>query len=237
MFDDTLSLKTARKILKKQASSRLKKIFIVDDHPVFRTGLARILTREEGLSVCGMAGDAEKALSEIPRLGPDLALVDISLPGMNGLELVKKLRSLDSSTKFLIVSVHDEALYADRALRIGADGYIMKQEDPAEIIRAIRDVLSGHIYVSEEVLEASAKAGARRPSPAKAIPLHQLTNLQLQILELLGHGKSNQEIASQLRCQGRTVAAHCSAMQKTLHLESTNALVRYAVCWFEMGRV
>ncbi len=133
-------------------------IFIVEDHPVFREGLVQIISGEKDLSVCGEASDADHALEAIARLKPDLVLVDITLPGKSGLELIKELRSRDSKVRILVVSMHDEALYADRVLRAGGDGYIMKQEDPEEIVHAIRDVLGGHIYVSEEVLASNANA-------------------------------------------------------------------------------
>jgi DNA-binding NarL/FixJ family response regulator len=134
-----------------------RQIFIVDDHPVFREGMVHLVNNEEGLAVCGEAGSAEEALPALQKCHSDLVLVDVSLPGRSGLQLVKDLRALDSRLKLLVVSMHDEALYADRALRAGADGYIMKEEDPDEILRAIRDVLAGRIYVSEAVLASGTK--------------------------------------------------------------------------------
>src|SRR5208282_4088003 len=175
-----------------------RKIFIVEDHPVFREGLVQIISGEKDLSVCGEAGDADHALKAIARLKPDLVLVDITLPGKSGLELIKELRSRNSKVRILVVSMHDEALYADRVLRAGGDGYIMKQEDPEEIVHAIRDVLGGHIYVSEEVLASTAKVALKRIAEPETRPLDQLTDLELNILELLGRGKNSQEIAHQL---------------------------------------
>src|SRR5882724_3490770 len=132
-----------------------KKVFIVEDHKVFREGLVQILKGEPDLVVCGQAGSAAQAMRAIPGLDPELILVDITLPGKTGLELIKEVRAVNRKVKMLVVSNHDEALYADRVLRAGGDGYIMKQEDPEEIINAIRDVLEGRIYVSEEVMAAS----------------------------------------------------------------------------------
>jgi DNA-binding NarL/FixJ family response regulator len=143
--------------LNKQASTSSTKIFIVEDHPVFREVLRQLVNREADLTVCGEADDCDQALKAIPRLNPDLVLVDLALPGKTGLELIKELRAVNRQIKLLVVSMHDEALYADRVLRAGGDGYIMKQEDPAEIVHAVRDVLAGHIYVSEEVLAGSSK--------------------------------------------------------------------------------
>ena len=124
---------------------------MVEDHPTFCEGLAQILNGEPDLVVCGEAGTATEAFSQITELRPDLVLVDITLPDKSGLELIKELRQSGSKAKLLVLSMHDEALYAERVLRAGGDGYIMKQEDPEEIIRAIRDVLGGRIYVSEDV--------------------------------------------------------------------------------------
>ena len=211
-----------------------KRIFIVEDHPVFREGLVQILNGENDLIVCGEAGSAEQALGEITRLSPDLALVDITLPGRSGLDLIKSLRARQGKVKVLVISMHDEAIYADRVLRAGSDGYIMKQEDPEEIIHAIRDVLNGHIYVSEEVLASHPKKGARKPVARTPLrPLEDLTDGELEVLEALGQGKSCQEIARQFRWKARTVETHCTRIRKKLRLKSTNALIRYAVCWLE----
>ena len=216
-------------------SDAVKKIFIVEDHPVFRQGLVQILRRQEGLTVCGQAGDAEQARSDCVRLKPDLVLVDISLPGKSGLDLIKDLRAESRELKLLVVSMHDEALYAERVLRAGGDGYIMKQEDPEEIVNAIRDVLGGHIYVSEEVMASKAGAVRRRRSEDKTRPLDQLTDSELEVLELLGRGKSGQEIARDLQVPGATVDADCAAIQQKLSFRSINELIRYAVCWVETG--
>jgi len=142
-------------------------IYIVEDHPVFREGLAQLVNAEQDLTVCGQAGDAAQALRAIARLKPDLVLVDITLPGKSGLELIKELRPQNHQLKLLVVSMHDEALYANRVLRAGGDGYIMKQEDPEEIIHAIRDVLGGHTYVSEQVMASRSTISQERRSKAK----------------------------------------------------------------------
>ena len=212
-----------------------RKVFIVEDHPVFRQGLAHIVNSEADLTVCGQAGDAEQALRDIVRLKPNLVLVDISLPGKSGLELIKELRARNGGLKLLVVSMHDEALYADRVLRAGGDGYIMKQEDPAEIIDAIRDVLAGHIYVSEEVLAGRPKVSPKRRAKPEMRGIEQLTDSELEILEWLGRGKSNQEIARRLRLTPTTVRAHSKRIQKKLNLRHPNELLRYAVCWAETG--
>jgi DNA-binding NarL/FixJ family response regulator len=210
-----------------------KMIFIVEDHPAFREGLVQILSQEEDLAVCGQAGNAAQALRSIIRLKPDLVLVDITLPGKSGLELIKELRAVDRKVKLLVISMHDEALYADRVLRAGGDGYIMKQEDPEEIIHAIRDVLGGRIYVSEQVLARRSRVSPKCRPGAKTRPLQTLSDTELEILGALGQGRTNREIARHFRLSVATVATHCTRIQKKLHLKSINALIRYAVCWVE----
>jgi DNA-binding NarL/FixJ family response regulator len=231
-------MKSKRSVSKSVGSAVPRKIFIVEDHPVFREGLVQIINGEGDLTVCGQAEDAETALQAIPGLKPDLVLIDITLPGKSGLELIKELRDRNGGIKLLVLSMHDESLYADRVLQAGGDGYIMKQEDPEEVVHAIHDVLEGHIYVSEEVLTGRAKA-APEPSPkakAKTRPLSQLTDEEIEILEPLGQGKSDADIAHQLGLSKKEVAASCARMQRKLNLKSSNALIRYAVCWVESGK-
>jgi DNA-binding NarL/FixJ family response regulator len=228
-------VKPMAKTLKVKTPGSCRKVFIVEDHPVFREGLVQIISGEKDLSVCGEAGDAEHALLAIGRLKPDLVLVDITLPGKSGLELIKELRSQNRKVRILVVSMHDEALYADRVLRAGGDGYIMKQEDPEEIVHAIRDVLGGHIYVSEEVLVSTAKVSLKRIPKPETRPLDQLTDQELNILELLGRGKNSQEIARQLHFDVRKIVAHCAQMRRKLGLKSNNALIRFAAFWVEDG--
>lgn len=200
---------------------------------MFRQGLTHLINREKDLRVCGQAESAELAFPAIGRLKPDVVLVDISLPGKSGLDLIKQLRGVNRRIKLLVVSMHDEALYADRVLRLGGDGYIMKQEDPEEIIDAIRDILSGHIYVSEAVMASLPKAAPKRTAEAEVRLIDQLTDQELEILELVGLGKNARQIARQLRLESRAVSARLAEMRKKLRLKSANELLRYAVCWVE----
>ena len=207
----------------------------MEDHPVFREGLVQIINDAGDLTVCGQAESAEQAIDAIPGLKPDLVLVDITLPGKSGFELIKEVRAQNGSVKLLVLSMHDEALYADRVLRAGGDGYIMKQEDPEEVVHAIRDVLGGHIYVSEQVLAKRTKGAPNRGSEPTNRPLGQLTDAELEILQWVGEGKTNSEIASQLHLRPGTISAHCTQIRRKLKLKSTNALIRYAVCMVEGG--
>jgi DNA-binding NarL/FixJ family response regulator len=222
-----------RTALKSKLAQPRRKIYIVEDHPTFREGLTQILNSAGDLTVCGMAATADQALPAIARAKPDLVLVDISLPGRSGLELIKEVRSVDRSVKLLVISMHDEAIYAARVLRSGGDGYIMKQEDPEEIIYAIHDVLAGHIYVSEEVMESTRSGERSRRSDEKTRPLDRLTDSELEILEHVGRGKSSREIARNLRLSERSVTATRSQLIKKLNLKNAQALLRYAVCWVE----
>jgi len=219
------------KLLKKKSDGQKSRIFLVEDHPVFRDGLSKLLNAEGDLTVCGEAGDAKQGLKSIVKLKPDLAVVDIGLPGKSGLELIKEIRGLRLPVKLLVVSMFDEALYAQRVLRAGGDGYIMKQEDPEEIIHAIRDVLAGHIYVCEEVFASDAS----KPAKQAAGSLDQLTDSELEVLEALGQGKSAQDISLQLGLSVAEVSAQGNSIRRKLKLKNPNALIRYAVCWVEDG--
>jgi DNA-binding NarL/FixJ family response regulator len=221
--------------MKRQANANLKKVFLVEDHPVYAEGLVDILKGEPGLTVCGQTGSAEEALRDIPGLKPDLVLVDITLPGLSGLDLIKRLRPKYPELKLLVISMREEQLYAARVLRAGGDGYVMKQQDPEEIIDAIRDVLAGRIYVSEEVLASGSKMPRQGQPQPRSRPIDRLSDLELEILGLLGTGKSNPEIASHLGFKASSVAAHYAEMRKKLRLNSTNALIRFAVCWAGSG--
>lgn len=221
------------KALKAKSETSRKRIYIVEDHPTFRQGLVQILNAEKHLNVCGTAATVDQALPAIARIKPDLVLVDISLPGRSGLELIKEIRSLNRTVKLLVISMHDEAIYATRVLRAGGDGYIMKQEDPEEIVHAIRDVLGGHIYVSEEVMESTRGGKRSGRSNEKARPLDQLSDSELEILELLGRGKSTREIAGKLRLNEKSVMTARSQIREKLSLKDARALFRFAVCWVE----
>ena len=209
------------------------RIFLVEDHPVFRDGLAKLLNAEEDLTVCGEAGDAKTGLKAIRKLRPDLAIVDLGLPGKSGLELIKDIRAAKLPVKLLVVSMFDEALYAQRVLRAGGDGYIMKQEDPQEILCAIRDVLDGHIYVSEDVF---ARTTLKQSDEEGAGALDLLTDSELEVLESLGNGSDADEIATSLKIVPDEVSALTASIRRKLKLKSENALIRYAVCWIEDSR-
>jgi DNA-binding NarL/FixJ family response regulator len=212
----------------------LRKVFIVEDHPVFRRGLIQLVNDEKDLMVCGQSDSAEKALNAIERSRPDLVLIDLTLPGKNGLELLKEIRATGSKVKLLVISMHDEALYAERVLRAGGDGYIMKQEDPEELVHAMRDVLGGHLYISDAVMDAVTNGAAGMDSE-KASPIDELTDAELEVLESIGKGKSPADIARGLAAKPAFVTKQIDQIKKKLRLTGEAALIRYAVCWVETG--
>ena len=208
------------------------KIFIVDDHPVFREGLVGLVGRETDLTVCGEADNAPRALAGIEQSGPDLVLVDIGLPGKSGLELIKDLRALHPRLAVLVVSMYDETLHAERILRAGGRGYIMKQEGPQEILRAIRQVLEGQVYVSGKMSDQILDALSGRPARLNS-PITRLTDREFEILRLIGEGKDSHSIARNLNLSSKTVDAHRARIKEKLKLRSYTELICYAARWVE----
>ena len=207
-----------------------KKIFIVDDHPVFREGLVGLVKREDDWIVCGEADTAAQALTAIEKLKPDLVLADIGLPGRSGLELIKDLRSAFPELAILVISMHDETLYAERVLRAGARGYIMKQEGPDKILQAVRQVLEGQIYLSGKmsVRILDTFAGGRNKASS---PIARLTDRELEVLQLVGQGKDSHVIAGQLHLSVKTVDAHRGHIKEKLNLKNATELICYAARW------
>jgi DNA-binding NarL/FixJ family response regulator len=214
----------------KQLSKTRTKIFIVDDHPVFREGLVALLKREPDLTVSGEADTARTALSAIQRVRPDLVLVDISLPERNGLELIKDVRALDPEAAVLVISMHDESLYAERVLRAGGRGYIMKQEGPEQMLRAIRQVLEGQIYLSARMSPRilDALSGRRK---AMRSPIGRLTDREFEVLQLIGEGKDSHAIAKELHVSFKTVDNHRARLKEKLNLRTGTELICYAARW------
>ena len=206
-------------------------MFIVDDHPMMRLGLAHYLTRGRDIMVCGEAASAAAALAGIERTHPDLVLLDISLQGRSGLDLLKDLRCHFPTLPVLVHSMYDEMIYADRALAAGAQGYLMKQETGEKVLEAVRQVLSGRTYLSER-LQARGPARTGPPSPQPALTLlGTLTPREFEVFRLIGLGHSNQEIARQIHITVRTVEAHREHIKAKLNVKSSTALNLLAVRW------
>lgn len=210
-----------------------KRVILVDDHPLLRQGLAQLINQQVDLSMCCEAAAAAEALGRIESSKPDLAVVDLSLEGSSGLELIKDLQALHPDLPVLVLSMHDETLYAERCLRAGARGYVMKQAGGQTVLQAIRRVLSGQVHLSEamagKVLESLT---GPRPRGATS-PIEQLTDREFEIFELLGEGKSSREIARELHLSPKTVDVHRSHIKQKLELKDVTSLIRYAVRWVE----
>jgi DNA-binding NarL/FixJ family response regulator len=205
----------------------------VDDHPLMRQGLAQLIHSESDLAVCGEAADAAQALRAVETLRPDLVLVDISLPGKNGLELIKDLRALMPELLILVVSMHDETLYVERVLRAGGRGYIMKQEGGERLLQAIRQVLRGQIYVSEKMSARILEIFSGRRSETATSPVELLTDREFEVFQLIGLGRSTKEIGEQLHVSVKTIEVHRLNIKEKLKMKTANELIRYAVRWTE----
>jgi len=202
----------------------------VDDHPLTRHGMAQLIGQQPDLTVCGEAGQAEQALERVRSLKPELVLVDVTLPSKPGLEFIKDLATLYPEVLVLVVSMHDETLYAERALRAGARGYLMKSAGGEELIKAIRHVFAGQVYLSTNL---SAKilnslSGARQSSPGV---LNVLSDREFEVFQLIGEGLTTSEIGSRLHISGKTVETHRLHIRDKLGLKNPPELTKYAVRW------
>lgn len=207
------------------------KILVVDDHQLFREGLAQMINRETDLEVPFEAGDEESALQLLQKVKVDMVIVDISLPGGNGIELVKEIRSRDGDMPILVLSMHDESLYAERALRAGASGYIMKQEANKKVREAIRRVLSGEIYLSEKMSgQLVAKLVGGRVD-ANSNPIENLSPRELEVFELIGQGHGTRQIAEALKLTIPTINSFRARIKDKLNLKNASELVLHAIQW------
>jgi DNA-binding NarL/FixJ family response regulator len=218
---------------RKPAAPDQKRILIVDDHPMMRQGLAQLIGAEPDLAVCGEAENAGQALDALGALKPDLVLADISLPGKNGLELIKDFHAVRPGLPVLVISMHDESLYAERVLRAGGRGYIMKQEGGKKLMLAIRQVLGGKIYVSEKMSADILEIFSGRHSRTESSPMEQLTDREFETFQLIGQGNGTRDIAEKLHLSVKTVEAHRANIKAKLKLKSAVELVRFAVRWVE----
>ena len=198
-----------------------------------RAGLAQLIERQPDLVVCGEAGNPMEAFIELERKLPDLVLSDITMPGRSGLEFIKDIKAQYPKLPILVVSMHDESIYAERALRSGAKGYIMKEAGGDNLLAAIRQVLRGETYVSTtmsaKVLDSLL---AKRPRGSSS-PIEKLSDREFEVFSMIGHGKSTREIAEQLHLSPKTVDVHRSHIKEKLNLTDATALVRHAVRWVE----
>jgi DNA-binding NarL/FixJ family response regulator len=206
-------------------------ILIVDDHPIFREGLTQSINRQQDLLVSAEAENAVEAMESVHRSRPDLVIVDLTLPGKSGLELIRDFRALYPELALLVVSMHDESLYAARILRAGARGYVMKQESPQILLQAIRHVLGGGIYVSDHMSAQILESYSGQRIAGNSSPIEQLSDREFEIFHLIGQGRNNHEIADQLHLSLKTVGVHQANIRRKLNLGSSSDLIRFAVRW------
>jgi len=208
-----------------------RKVLIVDDHAVFREGLLRILSQEKDLTVCGEVEDATTALQKVAQLKPDLAIIDVSLEGMSGIDLTKQLRSRHPALRILVLSMHKETLHAERALRAGAHGYIMKRESGRKLLGAIRHVLQGHTYISEEFSEHMLGNLSPRTGKKSVSPIERLSDRELEVFRLIGQGYGTRQMADSLHLSIKTIEFHRESIRAKLNLKNTFELVQHAIHW------
>lgn len=207
------------------------RILIVDDHPVVRNGLRMLIDDEPDLIVCGEAGDADEAIRVLDAKKPDLVIVDLSLKGSSGLELIKRIKSRTVTSKMLVSSMFDESLYAERVLNAGALGYVSKQEAMEKVVEAIRCVLSGRVYLSAAMSDRMLHRLARDQKAPERSPVESLSDRELEVFELIGRGRTTAEIANQLHLSVKTVETHREKVKAKLGLKSAAELYQYAVRW------
>lgn len=207
---------------------RKTKVLIVDDHPIVREGLASLINGEPDLMVCGEAEDVPSGLSAVRKLKPDIVIVDISLNGRSGLDLIKDIRLHRPDLPILVLSVHDESAYAERALRAGANGYIMKEEAAGSVVSAMRRVLNGEVYLSSEM---SSRVLKRVVKGAPRIPLNCLTDRELDIYRLIGRGLGVKQVAEELSLSRKTVETYRARIREKLGMPTSNDLLQHAIQW------
>ena len=207
----------------------MARILIVDDHPLVRAGFAQLIGDCPDLEVCGEAADMAEALRQVDLAPPDLVIIDLSLAGGSGLDLIEHIKSRDSNILMLVASMHDETLYAERVLAAGARGYINKQEAQDSIIRAIRQVLGGKVYLSEAMTERTLAGMV--DSHTEKRDIERLSNRELQVFELIGQGVASSQIASQLNLSINTIETHQANIKRKLRLKSAHELNQHAIRW------
>lgn len=220
-----------RGITTSAAPPAVKRILVVDDHPIVRQGLAALISSEDDLEVCGEAEGLSQAMQQFWEKKPDLLVVDISLENGSGLELIKELLAQDPEIKVLVSSMHDEALYAERALRAGARGYINKDQATDAIVSAIRRILEGRVYLSESMTERMVCRSISPGDDQSATPIETLSDRELEVFERIGHGETTRQIAEKLHLSPKTVETYRENIKRKLNCSNANELTRQAVMW------
>jgi DNA-binding NarL/FixJ family response regulator len=218
-------------VTRTKAEAPKTKVFLVDDHPLVREWLTQLIQRENDMAVCGEAEDTQEALEKIEATKPAIVIADISLKTTHGLELVKDLQARLPSLPVLILSMHDESLYAERVLRAGAKGYITKQEATKKILPAIRQVLSGQIYISEKMASRMVHKMVLGRALEQKSPIERLTDRELEVFQLIGRGQGTRRIAAELHLGIKTVESYRARIKDKLKLEDGTQLLQQAIQW------
>jgi DNA-binding NarL/FixJ family response regulator len=208
-------------------------VFVIDDHPIVRDGLTQLINREPDLTVCGTAEDIYEALKAMQTLKPDIALADISLKGADGIELIKNLKIRMPALPVLVLSIHDESIYAPRALRAGARGFIMKQEATENVLLALRRVLSGEIYLSKRMANKMLQQFVGASGTAQKFSIDRLSDRELEVFRLIGQGHGTRRIAEELRLSVKTVESYREHIKEKMTLSDASELVQHAIQWLQ----
>jgi DNA-binding NarL/FixJ family response regulator len=221
----------ATSILDKSVPTARKGVLIVDDHPLLRQGLALLINQQQDMQVCGEAEEAQEALHAIARHRPDIMILDISLNGPDGLELLKSIRASDPALPVLVLSMHDEAIYAERALRARANGYIMKQEATEKVLVAVRRILNGEVYLSERMSSKLLQQYIGGVPSMMQSRISSLSDRELEVFRLIGEGRATREIADELHLSIKTVETYQAHIKEKLALRSGRELIQHAIQW------
>lgn len=208
-----------------------RRVLIVDDHPLMRQGLTQLINQQPDLAICGEAEDVPQALRQASELKPDVVIVDLSLRGSDGIELIRSLHLQNAQLPVLVLSMHDEAIYAERALKAGARGYIMKQEATNQVLSAVRGVLAGEIHVSQQVSSRIMQGMVGGSGSSRRSPIERFSDRELEVFRKVGRGATTKEIAAELHLSVKTIETYYAHIKEKLRLRSQRELVQYAIQW------
>lgn len=221
---------------KVETGSKKVKVLVVDDHPVVRKGIVHLINNQPDLVVCAETESGRGAIDVITATKPDMAIIDLTLQDTSGIEVIKNVRAMHPHLPMLVLSMHDETLYAERVLRAGAKGYIMKQEATENLLEAIRRVMSGEIYLSRKMETKLLRQLANGHSALSKSPIERLSDRELEVFQLLGHGQGTREIAERLRIGVKTVETHRMHIMEKLGVQSATELLKHAIQWVQSGQ-
>lgn len=207
------------------------KVLIIDDHPIVRQGLAQLINQEPDFSVCGDAGDIPQALNIIENSNPDIVIVDLSLGFTSGIRLIEDLSQNIPGLLILAFSMHDESIYAERCLKAGARGYLMKQESPEKVITALRTILNGNIHISSKLGSRLLHKFVSKSTYSSDSPVDLLSNRELEVFRLVGQGLKTKKIASELNLSAKTIETYIDHIKKKMNFDDTRSMLMHAVQW------